>query len=69
MVPGIERPVIDHVLCSRHLLAESVRGWPRVQPDGTTLSDHDGIQVILRRRCEGRAARLPGGTQFVDRKL
>lgn len=45
-VPGLDRPVIDHVAVSRHFTALAVRGIPAVH-DGVKLSDHPGLVVEL----------------------
>jgi endonuclease/exonuclease/phosphatase family metal-dependent hydrolase len=51
-VPGIDQPLIDHVLASPHVVARAVRGWSRVHSDGTTLSDHDGIRVVFNKAAD-----------------
>lgn len=45
-VPGLDRPVIDHVALGPGLVAHAVTGISRIV-DGRRVSDHDGVVVDL----------------------
>lgn len=52
VVQPIGRRVIDHVAHGRDLVTTDIRGWPGTRPDGLRMSDHDGMGVELRSRCD-----------------
>jgi hypothetical protein len=49
ILPGLDRPTIDHVALASELVVESIVGIPAEQ-DGIWLSDHPGIVVRFRKR-------------------
>ncbi len=46
-VPGIDRPVIDHVAHSSSLSVHELEGFDRHDADGRPLSDHDGVRFAV----------------------
>ncbi|MEX2530803.1 MAG: endonuclease/exonuclease/phosphatase family protein [Gemmatimonadota bacterium] len=46
-IPGLDKPVIDHLVHTNDLVAMSVLGIPAVMDDGRSVSDHPGILVDL----------------------
>lgn len=49
IVPGCEKPGIDHIAINSHLEAHRVQGWP-ANVTGNRLSDHDGAFVDIAMR-------------------
>lgn len=56
-VPGIDRPVIDHVAHSPSLVVRDLQGFDRRDAGGAPLSDHDGVRLVV----------APGGAGGPDR--
>ena len=44
-VDGVDGLLIDHLAHSPELTANPIQGINRVDPDGTRLSDHHGVQL------------------------
>jgi hypothetical protein len=50
IIPGVERPSIDHVAHTLDLEAVRVHGLSNLSPDGAEMTDHIGLVVELQQR-------------------
>ena len=47
---GIDRRFIDHIAMSKDLRADSMQFVSRFDADGTELSDHNGVFMVIQNR-------------------